>query len=341
MPSPRRSPGKWLLFAPLLLAMLFLAGEDSQGQPPGGGQGGGRRGMDPDAIWMKMTGGQDVDRINLNDNAPLKGMMTKMGTPIPADGVLTKDQFKANLQQRMQAGKGGQGGNFGPGTATAPGMGTAPPGGNPAAPAVIPAGPGGPNGWQGNGNGGPGQQFNPQDQGNYPQQDNAPRRPREPQEEELTRPEVYRFGKLPKGIPSFFEELDTDQDGMVGLYEWRRGGRAIDEFVKMDLNKDGYLTAQEWMEWSKRQLDPKAGDKPAASVRADRSADAGSSGGGRGPGGRGPGGGNRGGDDASATKGGGDSSGKGGDNGGQKGGKGKGKGGGKGGDKPNPFRDEK
>lgn len=35
------------------------------------------------------------------------------------------------------------------------------------------------------------------------------------------RPTVYRAGKLPeKGLPAWFVQLDTDQDGQVALYEW-------------------------------------------------------------------------------------------------------------------------
>ncbi|MFO0810868.1 MAG: EF-hand domain-containing protein [Gemmataceae bacterium] len=56
---------------------------------------------------------------------------------------------------------------------------------------------------------------------------------------------VYRAGKLPSGLPEWFEKLDTDGDGQVGLYEWREGGRPLAEFVRMDRNGDGFLTAEE------------------------------------------------------------------------------------------------
>ncbi|MFL5330529.1 MAG: hypothetical protein ACJ8C4_16625 [Gemmataceae bacterium] len=59
------------------------------------------------------------------------------------------------------------------------------------------------------------------------------------------RPIVFRAGKLPKGLPAWFSQLDTDQDGQVGLYEWVKEGRAINEFREMDLNDDGFLTAEE------------------------------------------------------------------------------------------------
>ncbi len=65
-------------------------------------------------------------------------------------------------------------------------------------------------------------------------------------EEELDRrPVIFRAGKLPKELPSWFEQLDTDGDGQVALYEWRQGKRDLDEFKSMDRNDDGYLTAEE------------------------------------------------------------------------------------------------
>src|SRR5581483_6848272 len=33
-----------------------------------------------------------------------------------------------------------------------------------------------------------------------------------------------RVGKRPSALPRWFEQLDTDGDGQVGLYEWREGG---------------------------------------------------------------------------------------------------------------------
>jgi len=47
------------------------------------------------------------------------------------------------------------------------------------------------------------------------------------------------------GLPDWFTQLDLDGDGQVGLYEWRRKGLAIKEFLAMDLNSDGFLTATE------------------------------------------------------------------------------------------------
>ena len=59
------------------------------------------------------------------------------------------------------------------------------------------------------------------------------------------RPNVARAGKLPPGLPAWFDQLDKDRDGQIGLYEWRRAGWPIEEFEKLDLNNDGLITPTE------------------------------------------------------------------------------------------------
>lgn len=64
---------------------------------------------------------------------------------------------------------------------------------------------------------------------------------------EEQRPVVLRYGKMPKELPSWFTDLDTDKDGQVGMYEWRFDNRPVAEFMAMDLNGDGLLTAEEYL----------------------------------------------------------------------------------------------
>jgi hypothetical protein len=67
------------------------------------------------------------------------------------------------------------------------------------------------------------------------------------EEEELDRKVVvFRSGgKTPVGLPEWFTQLDTDKDGQVALYEWRKGGKDLDEFRAWDLNDDGFITMEE------------------------------------------------------------------------------------------------
>jgi Ca2+-binding EF-hand superfamily protein len=66
----------------------------------------------------------------------------------------------------------------------------------------------------------------------------------EPYEEDK-RQLVYRAGNLPKELPPWFGQLDRDRDGQVSLFEWKAGGRTVDEFLKYDTNGDGFLTIDE------------------------------------------------------------------------------------------------
>jgi Ca2+-binding EF-hand superfamily protein len=71
--------------------------------------------------------------------------------------------------------------------------------------------------------------------------------------EEEKRPVVYHTGKLPKELPAWFQQLDTNGDAQVSLYEWKAAGRPIDEFIKMDRNGDGFLTVQEVLAYQAKQ----------------------------------------------------------------------------------------
>lgn len=68
-----------------------------------------------------------------------------------------------------------------------------------------------------------------------------------PIEEDEPKPVVYRAGKLPKELPAWFKTADADADGQITMYEWRTGGKTLDEFQRMDRNGDGFLTIAEVM----------------------------------------------------------------------------------------------
>ena len=47
-------------------------------------------------------------------------------------------------------------------------------------------------------------------------------------------------------LPDTYKDLDTDYDGQIALYEWRKGKRGtISQFVQNDLDGDGFLIAKE------------------------------------------------------------------------------------------------
>jgi Ca2+-binding EF-hand superfamily protein len=56
---------------------------------------------------------------------------------------------------------------------------------------------------------------------------------------------VYRAGKLPPNVPPWFKEYDTDNDAQVALYEWKDKNRSVEDFQKLDLNGDGFITVEE------------------------------------------------------------------------------------------------
>jgi hypothetical protein len=68
----------------------------------------------------------------------------------------------------------------------------------------------------------------------------------EPDDDLDQRPVVYRAGKLPaKGLPTWFKQLDADNDGQVALYEWRQAGKNLEEFTFWDRDDDGFITPEE------------------------------------------------------------------------------------------------
>ena len=58
------------------------------------------------------------------------------------------------------------------------------------------------------------------------------------------------------GLPGWLTSADTDEDGQIGLHEWRKAGKDILEFMKMDLNGDGLLTPDEYARFTKMKASP-------------------------------------------------------------------------------------
>jgi hypothetical protein len=132
--------------------------------------------------------------------------------------------------------------------------------------------------------------------GNFPRgssSDGLPGIDGRPAVEEIRKPVVYRVGQLPKNIPDWFEQLDNDRDGQVGMYEWVKGGKTVDEFPRYDRNDDGFLTVEEVMS-DVRAQSRQPGDTTSNYGRADNTGPGGGRGGmgfgGPGFGGRGRGG---------------------------------------------------
>jgi hypothetical protein len=77
--------------------------------------------------------------------------------------------------------------------------------------------------------------------------------PANPDDELDRKPTVWRVGKLPPDIPPWFRQYDTDNDGQVGLYEWKAQNQSLDLFLQIDRNGDGFLTIDEVMAWVNKQ----------------------------------------------------------------------------------------
>jgi Ca2+-binding EF-hand superfamily protein len=87
--------------------------------------------------------------------------------------------------------------------------------------------------------------------------------------DEDVRPTIFRAGKLPKELPPWFGEIDKkgDNDGQVGLDEWAKySSKKIDEFLVMDLNNDGVLTAEEYLKFHKHQEELAKNDPAGATL---------------------------------------------------------------------------
>jgi Ca2+-binding EF-hand superfamily protein len=248
--------------------------QDGSGGPgmgnPGGGPGG--RQFDPNMIFNMMSGGQDVIVIaNVQSRDPnAKENMTNWATAHGiSNGQLTRDQFAQYMQERMaQRGQGnGPGGQWGQnrnldadaedqfkrldrngdGVLTTDEM-------NQSLLAEWQK-------WDKNGDGQidlaeykeyykarmEARMGNRQGQNNILVDGNG----QDLGQDDDKRPTVYKVGHLPKELPPWFEQMDSDKDGQVGLYEWKKAGGDLHLFAEMDRNGDGFLTVEEVLRYQK------------------------------------------------------------------------------------------
>jgi len=68
-----------------------------------------------------------------------------------------------------------------------------------------------------------------------------------------TAPLVYHSDNLPKELPAWFRQLDTNHDAQIGLYEWKVSGRPLSEFRQIDRNNDGFLTIDEVLRYEAKR----------------------------------------------------------------------------------------
>ncbi|HZT81297.1 MAG TPA: hypothetical protein VFA26_13800, partial [Gemmataceae bacterium] len=86
--------------------------------------------------------------------------------------------------------------------------------------------------------------------------------PEVPGVEQEKKPVVYRAANMPREVPQWFRDIDGngDKDGQVALWEWKQAGRAVDDFLAMDRNGDGFITVEELLRGLNGGKQPAAGN---------------------------------------------------------------------------------
>jgi hypothetical protein len=246
--------------------VLVIVGPAAFTQPgPGGRGGGGGRGrgmMDPNAMFNMYSGGKDeivVSEVQVPEFMQrwvtaddLKERMNNfLKSKGVTDGRMTRELFtqyseeqRREMMARFQGMRGGGGGGRRGGGAAPSGDSPSSPGSGSADSPSDRTRPGG-----GDRDGERTERRRDRGQGGSDQGGAQPEQ--SPPEEK--RPVVYRIGKLPKELPAWFSQADADRDAQVGLYEWKQAGRNVDEFLKMDLNGDGFVTVEEVLRYQKAQ----------------------------------------------------------------------------------------
>ena len=221
----------------------------TQPGPSGPGGKGGIKGPISDIVFMMMSGGNDsfeVSKAQLRERPgstveqQREQLLTFLQKKGITNGVMTKAVFPEYWEERMTemrakfANKDKQGGP------------PAPPGLPPTAPGSAPAVPTEDVKVQAREY----QKSRMAHRGNGGQNPPSILEPVKPIKEEKGAT-VYRTGKMPKELPAWFEEADKDKDGQVGLYEWKATGKPVREFMAMDQNGDGFLTAEEVLRYQR------------------------------------------------------------------------------------------
>jgi hypothetical protein len=293
------------LLMPTLLWSQFPGGFG--GGPPGGGDSRTRTQMDPDQLFNFVAKGQEVIRVDQLDPFS-KSMFDRFASRLGLTGnEISRDQFKAAMTRAREMAASGQfpsGMNFQGGPGGGPGGGGFDPGrrtedrfqrldrdqdgvlSNDELPETLQMER---EKWDTNHDG----KIDLNEYKAYQaarfegRQDEDGRRPgaaggpdgrfdpAAADEEERKRPTIVRAGNLPRDFP--YAAFDTDADSQIGLYEWKASGSPISEFLKMDLNNDGFLTVEEYYGWRKQIQDEMAKASGSQSGEFAR--------GGRGPGG--------------------------------------------------------
>ena len=82
----------------------------------------------------------------------------------------------------------------------------------------------------------------------------------EPEQLPTPRAVPDRPAQAKPNLPDWFYKFDIDQDGQVGLYEWKKMGRLTADFLEIDTNNDGFITAAELLSYLARSSTRRPGD---------------------------------------------------------------------------------